>query len=83
MRVCQNVQRVASRFSARPNNCIDCHMPLLPSKVITFRTSGSELAQRYRTHKIAVYADQAPTHKQAAEKPGEPIEPSLRGEIFR
>ena len=59
-------------------------MPLLPSKVITFRTPGSLLAQQYRTHRIAVYDDQAPTHQQqAAEKPGEPIEPSLRGKIFR
>ncbi len=42
------------------DNCIDCHMPLLPSKVITFRTPGSELAQQYRTHRIAVYDDQTP-----------------------
>jgi hypothetical protein len=65
-------------------NCIDCHMPLLPSKVITFRTPGSELAQQYRTHRLAVYDDQATRHRQgAAEKTGEPIEPSLRGKIFR
>jgi Cytochrome c3 len=37
------------------DNCIDCHMPLKPSKVITFRTPGSDLAQQYRTHRIAVY----------------------------
>ena len=36
-------------------NCIDCHMPKLESKVITFRSSGSRLAQQYRTHKIAIY----------------------------
>jgi hypothetical protein len=66
MRVCQNVQRVASRFSARPNNCIDCHMPLLPFKVITFRTPSSGLAQRYRTYKIAIYDIQTPRRRQEA-----------------
>jgi hypothetical protein len=45
-------------------NCIDCHMPQQESKVITFRTAGAQLAQQYRTHKIAIYADQA--SKQAA-----------------
>ena len=70
--------------TVQADNCIDCHMPLLPSKVITFRTPGSLLAQQYRTHRIAVYDDLAGTHKQqAAEKRGAPIEPSLRGEIFR
>ena len=39
-------------------NCIDCHMPRQESKVITFRTSNAQLAQQYRTHKIAIYADQ-------------------------
>ena len=42
---------------AQDRNCIDCHMPKLESKVITFRSSGSQLAQQYRTHKIAIYAD--------------------------
>jgi len=40
-------------------NCIDCHMPQQESKAITFRTSGSQLAQQYRTHKIAIYPSQA------------------------
>jgi len=40
-------------------NCIDCHMPRREFKVITFRTSGSLLAQQYRTHKIAIYLEQA------------------------
>jgi len=40
-------------------NCIDCHMPQQESKVITFRTSGTLLAQTYRTHRIGIYADQA------------------------
>jgi hypothetical protein len=46
-------------------------MPKRESKVITFRASGSRLAQQYRTHKIAIYAVDTP------------IEPSLRGKIFR
>jgi hypothetical protein len=44
--------------AAADQNCIDCHMPRQESKVITFRASGSQLAQQYRTHKIAVYREQ-------------------------
>jgi hypothetical protein len=29
-------------------NCVDCHMPLMPSRLVE--------VQRYRTHRIAVYA---------------------------
>jgi hypothetical protein len=48
------------KAAAKANqNCIDCHMPLQESKVITFRTAGTALAQTYRTHNIAIYADQA------------------------
>src|SRR5262249_6273956 len=47
-------------------NCIDCHMPPLDSKVITFRTAGAQLAQRYRTHKIAIYDVQADAQPRAA-----------------
>lgn len=41
-------------------NCIDCHMPLQPSRAITFQLSGSDSASFYllRTHKIAVYHDE-------------------------
>jgi hypothetical protein len=41
------------------DNCIDCHMPRQDSKVITFRTSGSFLAQTYRTHRIGIYSGAA------------------------
>jgi len=44
--------------AVQADNCIDCHMPKQESKVITFRTSGAQLAQRYRTHRIAVYQAQ-------------------------
>ena len=43
------------RQAVQKDNCIDCHMPLQDSRVITFRTSGSLLAQTYRTHRIAIY----------------------------
>ncbi|MXV17086.1 multiheme c-type cytochrome [Hufsiella ginkgonis] len=38
-------------------NCIDCHMPQQPSKVITFKVAGKEGVTPYllRTHRIAVY----------------------------
>jgi enediyne biosynthesis protein E4 len=52
--------------AVQAGNCIDCHMPKQESKVITFRTSGTQLAQTYRTHKIAVYDEQAP--KQQAQE---------------
>jgi predicted CXXCH cytochrome family protein len=39
------------------NNCIDCHMPLQPSKAITFQLPGDTLRSAYllRTHRIAIY----------------------------
>jgi hypothetical protein len=43
------------RRAAASDNCIDCHMPLQRSRVITFETAGRELAQTFRTHTIAVY----------------------------
>jgi len=46
--------------AAEATNCIDCHMPVQESKVITFRSGGQQFAQTYRTHKIAVYAAPAP-----------------------
>jgi enediyne biosynthesis protein E4 len=50
----------ACKHAAEADNCIDCHMPRQASKVITFQTGGSQLAQTYRTHKIAVYDAQGP-----------------------
>ncbi len=39
------------------NNCIDCHMPVQPSRAITFQAHKDTLKSAYqlRTHKIAVY----------------------------
>ena len=42
-------------MSARADNCIDCHLPRQESKVITFRTAGKLMTQRYRNHTIGVY----------------------------
>jgi hypothetical protein len=52
--------------TVQSDNCIDCHMPRQESKVITFQASGSQLAQQYRTHRIALYADQASKPRDAA-----------------
>lgn len=42
------------------NNCIDCHMPRQPSRLIAFQTAGSNTKAAYflRTHKIAVYSNE-------------------------
>jgi hypothetical protein len=42
-------------------NCIDCHMPAKPSKVITLLTRMKEnpLPDYIRTHLIEVYPDEA------------------------
>lgn len=39
----------------RGEGCVDCHMPLQESGVITFDSLGRRLAQRYRTHVIGIY----------------------------
>lgn len=38
-------------------NCIDCHMPKQPSKLISFQLAGNNQLSSYllRTHKIAIY----------------------------
>ena len=38
-------------------NCIDCHMPLKPSKVISFQQAGKSEVSPYmlRSHRIAIY----------------------------
>jgi hypothetical protein len=45
----------ACEMSGRADNCIDCHMPRQESRAITFRVAGKSMAQRYRTHTIAIY----------------------------
>ena len=43
--------------SAAVSNCINCHMPVQPSKVITYQLAGKTKVEPYLliTHKIAVY----------------------------
>jgi hypothetical protein len=40
--------------------CIDCHMPALPSKLISFRMSGKKQTSQYllQSHRIAIYPEQ-------------------------
>ncbi|MDB5140343.1 MAG: hypothetical protein JWR12_2259 [Mucilaginibacter sp.] len=42
------------------NNCIDCHMPLKPSAVISVASVGrkNEVPYLVRTHRIAIYPDE-------------------------
>ncbi|HLZ85782.1 MAG TPA: multiheme c-type cytochrome [Puia sp.] len=41
------------------NNCIDCHMPALPSNAITLQLSGQAqlVHDLVRTHRVAIYPD--------------------------
>lgn len=47
----------ATKASTVNNNCIDCHMPQQPSRLIAFQLAGSSTKAAYylRTHKIAIY----------------------------
>ena len=40
-------------------NCIDCHMPVLPSKKITLQIIGEQqpVHDLVRTHRVAIYPD--------------------------
>ncbi|MDB4925065.1 hypothetical protein [Mucilaginibacter sp.] len=46
--------------SAITGKCIDCHMPTLPSKLISFKMSATKEASQYllHTHRIAIYPEQ-------------------------
>lgn len=57
----KSINLAASKKILFNNNCIDCHMPMLPSGKIVLNVSNSENAvpDLVRTHKIAVYADKA------------------------
>ena len=43
------------------NNCVDCHMPYLPSRKINIQSETRQSARDYflRTHRIAVYPEEA------------------------
>ena len=40
------------------HNCIDCHMPKLPSQVVSIPVDGKTVRPRFRTHWIKVYSEQ-------------------------
>ena len=46
--------------AALKNNCIDCHMPVKPSRLITFQLAGKSQKTPYplRSHQIAVYPEE-------------------------
>jgi len=69
------------KAAVNTGNCIDCHMPKRESKVITFRTSGSGLAQPYRTHKIAVYDQDAPLQLAAYQQPAPKPQPQSAARV--
>jgi len=43
------------------NNCVDCHMPFLPSKKINIQAETRQSARDYllRTHRIAIYPEES------------------------
>jgi Cytochrome c554 and c-prime len=38
------------------NNCVDCHMPTLESKIVELDVDGRKIRQRFRTHWIKIYS---------------------------
>lgn len=45
-------------------NCIDCHMPKLESKVVYLDINGQRIRPRSRTHWIKIYSE-SPNQKKA------------------
>jgi len=60
------VVRPGSRAAAGSVNCIDCHMPALPSNTITFLVNGQDqpMHDLIRTHLVAIYPDIAKAYLQ-------------------
>jgi hypothetical protein len=60
------------------NNCIDCHMPLMPSKAIFLQTAAADKssADFVRSHRIAIYSSVSKEFirksKQSKQRPGTP-----------
>jgi hypothetical protein len=56
------------------NNCIDCHMPALPSQKIVLELSniadtGKTISNLVRTHHIAIYPDYTKAYLQKLPHP--------------
>ena len=43
---------------ARLNICVDCHMPVLASKVVSLDVDGKQIPARFRTHWIRIYSEE-------------------------
>ena len=43
--------------SALTSNCVDCHMPVLASKVVSLNIDGKHVPARLRTHWIRIYTE--------------------------
>lgn len=57
---CHQTQKHSQETLAKGSlktNCIDCHMPMMASKLISFQTAGNKNVNPYllRSHRIAVY----------------------------
>jgi hypothetical protein len=40
------------------SNCVDCHMPVLASKVVSLDIEGKQIPARFRTHWIRIYSEE-------------------------
>lgn len=40
------------------SNCVDCHMPVLASKVVSLDIDGKQIPARFRTHWIRIYSEE-------------------------
>ena len=43
---------------ALTSNCVDCHMPVLASKVVSLDIDGKQIPARFRTHWIRIYSEE-------------------------
>ena len=48
--------RHAKAVEATAKNCVDCHMPLLESKVVSLTVDGKKVRPKFRSHWIRVYS---------------------------
>jgi hypothetical protein len=56
-----SLQLSASREELLKNNCIDCHMPMLPSRSITLNVANGDkqIPDTVRTHHIGIYPEKS------------------------
>jgi len=63
-RHCLNCHKVEASATHRKvgegitENCIDCHMPTLESKVVDLDVNGKKVRPRFRTHWIKIYSEE-------------------------